>query len=329
MHDVRRLGSVGLLACAASFVAMDARSQTSPGLILTPWQGDAKAEIRAEAFFTPTEANITGADVDLSIFDAVGRVRLDPEASYNPSIGFELNHFEIGSSDPALPDELTDLSIGFGGSFGNIDLGETLGEWQVGYTVGVGYAGDTPFNDGDAWYGKADLFAVKPIDRDTRWLVGINYDGNRVFLPDVPLPAITYFSRLNDTTTYALGLPFSRLTWKPDAFWTVDIRSVVFFNFNGTVSYQASEDLRLFASYVRRNDAFTLQGSIENRRLIFAQQRVEIGLTYDLTPELALTLAGGYAFDQELDFGYDVRDPAGLRDLDDSGYIRGGVVLRY
>lgn len=297
--------------------------------MLVPWAGDDQAQVRGDAFFTPTEANITGADVDLSIFTSTGRFRLDPDASYNPTIGYEFVQYEIGSSDAALPDDLTDVSFAFGGSLGEVEFGETLGDWQVGYTVGIGYAGSTPFQDGDAYYGKADVFAVKVIDRDTRWLLGLNYDGNRSFMPDVPLPAISYFSRFNETTTYAIGLPFSRLTWTPDEFWTIDIRSSVFFSFNGSVSYQASQDLRLFASFVRRSDAFTIQGGFPNRRLLFTQDRLELGLTYDIRENLALTLAGGYALNQEFEVGFDSRDPTGLRDLDDSGYIRGGIELRF
>lgn len=299
-------------------------------MMLVPWAGDQQIEARGDAFFTPTETQGAGLDVDLSIFESTGRVRLKPDASYNPTIGYEFIQYQLGTSDAALPDDLVDVSLAFGGSFGDVDLSSTLGgEWQVGYTLGVGYAGTTPFNDGDAWYGKADIFAVRAIDRDTRWLIGLNYDGNRVFLPDVPLPAVTYFSRLNETTTYAIGLPFSRLTWTPDEFWTVDIRSALFFSFNGSVSYQATEDLKLFAAYVRRSDAFTLPGSLDNRRLLFSQERLELGLTYELCANASLTVAGGYAFGQEFDFGYDTRDPVGLRDLDDSGYIRGGITLKF
>lgn len=323
----RAMQSTGLVV--TTLLAQAVVAQSGPGMMLVPWMGDHQAEVAGDAFFTPTEANISGADVDLSIFESTGRFRLDPDASYNPTLGYEFVQYEIGSSDAALPDDLTDVSIAFGGSFDEVDLGESLGTWQMGYTLGLGYAGVTPFNDGDAWYGKADVFAVKVIDRDTRWLVGLNYDGNRVFLPDVPLPAVTYFGRLNETTTYAIGLPFSRVTWTPDEFWTVDIRSALFFSFNGSVSYQATDDLKLFAAYVRRSDAFTLQNAGDNRRLLFSQERLELGLSYDLCNNVALTVAGGYAFGQEFDIGYDSRDPTGLRDLDDSGYIRGGIELRF
>lgn len=326
---MKRLLSAIALAVSLG-VAHGGVAQTGPGLMLVPWLGEHQAEVTGDAFFTPTEANVTGADVDLSIFDSTGRFRLDPDASYNPTFGYSFTQYEISSADAAIPDSLTDVSVAFGGNFGVVDLGESLGgEWEMGYTLGLGYAGVTPFNDGDAYYATGDIFAVKAIDRDTRWIVGINYDGNRIFLPDVPLPAVTYFSRLNETITYGIGIPFSSLTWRPDAFWTLDINSVLFFNFNGTLSYQATEDLRFFASAIRRNDAFTLQNAGDNRRLLFSQDRVEIGLTYDLGNNLALTVAGGYAFNQDFDIGFDSRDPNSFRDLDDSGYIRGGIELRF
>lgn len=304
-------------------------AQSDASIMLVPWMGDQQAQVKADAFFTPTETDVAGTDVDLSIFSSSGRFLLEAGASYQPTVGYEFVQYEIGSSDAALPDDLTDVSIAFGGSFGKVDLGGSLGEWRVGYTLGVGYAGVTPLSDGDAYYGKADLFAVKAIDRDTRWLIGLNYDGNRLFMPDVPLPAVTYFSRLNDTTTYAIGLPFSRLTWTPDAFWTVDIRSAVFASLAGSVRYQATEDLKLFASYVRRNDAFTLPTGYPNRRLLFSQDRVELGLSYGLNENAQLTFAGGYALNQAFDVGFDSRDPGGLRDLDDSGYLRVGIELRF
>ena len=300
-------------------------------MMLKPWSNEwPRFELRTEAFYTGTEANVTGLDVDLSIFDAVGRINLKPGSSYSPTIGFELTHFEISSGDAALPDDMTDASVAFGGNFGDVDLGETVGVWQMGYALGVGYSGTNLFEDSDGWYGKADVWAIKPIDKDTRWLVGINYDGNRVFLPDVPLPAVSYFGRASETVTYAVGLPFSRLTYKPDDRWTIDLRSALFFSFNASIRYRATNKLELFAAYVRKNEAFHVSGgAVDHRRFIFTQQRAEVGLNYKLVDNIVLTLAGGLAFGQEFEVGYDTRDTTGLRDLDDSGYVRGGIELRF
>ncbi|MEM6506457.1 MAG: DUF6268 family outer membrane beta-barrel protein [Planctomycetota bacterium] len=314
-----------LLAASASALA-----QTGPSIMLLPWEEDTVAQFQSEYLFTPTEADVTGADVDLSIYDARGRVRLNPDSSYNPTLGFSYTQFDISTTDAALPDRLIDLQFVFGGSFGDLELGQTLGGgWQAGYTVGLGYAGTAPFNDGDAWYGTANLFAVKPIDRDTRWLIGISYEGNRTFLPDVPLPAVTYFGRLNDTVTYGIGLPFNDVTWTPTDRWTVEFRSLLFFDFTVKATYQMTDQLALFGEFARRNEAFVVSGSPDNRRLLFQQERLEAGLTYEFNRNLTFTVAGGIAFSQEFDFGYDTRDPRGVRDLDDSGFIRVGLDLQF
>ena len=334
--------SISGIALCSLIAATPLLAQTGPGLVLTPPKGDGLVEFSAEGFYTPTEANITGADVDLSIFDARGRVLIGPPPQAGPDasspipyvddIGFAFTQFNIDTTDAALPDRLIDMSVAIGGMFGETEIGADWldgGPWQVGYTLGIGYAGTAPFNDGDAYYATANLFAVKPVDRDTRWLVGINYDGNRVFLPDAPLSAISYISRLNEHTTYAIGFPFSSITWKPTDKWTFDVQSLLFFSFEGKINYAVTDQLDVFAAFSRRGDAFTLSGSPDHRRLIFSQDRVELGAGLDLGNGVALTVGGGYAFAQEFDFGYDTRDPTGVRDLDDSMFIRIGLDLRF
>lgn len=328
---MRRTHTIGLaLSVGCMLGVSQALAQTGPTLMITPWAEGTTAELNGGLFYTPTETSGANADLDLWIYEASGRFRLDPDSAYNPTIGFSYTYFKLDTADPALPGALVDMSVAFGGSFGGVDLGETFGgSWQMGYSVGLGYAGNAPFDDSAAFYAKADLFAIKPIDKDTRWLVGINYDGNRVFMPDVPLPVVTYFARLNDEITYGLGFPYSSITWTPTDRWTLSLESIVFFSFTGEVSYRLTDDLELFAAYVRRSDAFVLQGSADDRRVLFSQQRAEFGLNHDLGDNLFLVVAGGYAFGQEFEFGFDSRDPSSLRDLDDSGFVRAAIELRF
>lgn len=298
-------------------------AQTGPSIMLTPWQDGRTAEVSVGGFYSGTEANVTGANVDLTIFDAAGRFRLAPVSSYDPTVGINYSHFDVNTADAALPERLIDLSVAVGVRLDDFDLVKSFaGDWQWCATLGAGYAGTSPFNDSDAAYMTANVFGVLSIDRDTRWLVGLNYDGNRMIMPDVPLPAVTYFGRASESLTYGIGFPFSSLTYKPNDRWTASISSAVFFSFTGQVTYAATDELKLFAALVRRNDAFKPSDAIDNRRLLFSQDKAEVGMVYSLTDGVDLTVAGGYAFNQELDFGFDVRDPRGVRDLDDSGYLR-------
>lgn len=328
-----------LVLLLALLLPLHAVAQSGPSLLMVPFEQGRPVELSAHGFFTPTQANVTGADVDLSISDITGRVGLDRTGGFMrpgngeslslEAVGFDFTQLEMSTSDPLLPDQSADVSLGVGGALGTIDLGESAGEWKTAYTVGVGYASTSPYGDSDGLYGKANLLAVKAIDRDTRWLVGLNYDGNRVFMPDVPLPAVTYFGRLNENTTYGLGFPFSSINWERDRL-EIDVRSAVFFSFTGRVSYRASYELTFFAEYARRNEAFTDTGPVKNQRLFYNQQRAELGLEWDpVEGKMKFVLAGGYVFDQNLDTGFDSRDVVGLRNLDDAVFVRFGVEFAF
>lgn len=329
-HATPLFVAAALLALPASLAA----AQTGPSLMLAPMAPDQIGQVNGSVFFQDTDSKQTGADVDLAIIDVDGRIRLHPGASYDPTLGTSYTHFEIDTADPALPEHLVDASVAFGGRFADVDLGQTLnGQWQMGYTVGLGYAGTAPFADGDAWYAKGSIFAIQAYDRDSRLVVALEYDGNRVFLPDIPLPAVTYFDRWTDTVTYAVGFPFSNLTWTPDDRWTVRLTSFLFISSSARVTYQAADKLELFGAYESRSDAFQLANDNGSRRLIFEQQKLEAGVNYDLTNDLTndltLTAAAGYAFSQEFDRGYDTRETTSVRDLDDAAYVRVGVSLRF
>lgn len=314
-----------LLACPAAPLL----AQTGPSLMLLPWQEDQTAQVVGGVSYQDTETDGADFDLDLTRVESRGRFRLDPGSDYEPTLGYEYTYLDLNTSDPMLPSRLVDFSIAFGGQLGTTDFGLSYGDWRVGYTVGVGYAGDVPFHDGHAWYGLASVFAVQAIDRDTQWIVALQYDGNRTFLPDLPLPSVTYRARYNEQVTYALGFPFSSLTWKPDDRWTVMLRTALFISITARVEYEAADGWVFYGAFEREVDAFQLDGDNSRRRLIFSQQRLEAGLRVKLCENATLTAAVGYAFDQEFERGFDTRDTNTVRDLDDAVYVRFGVEVGF
>lgn len=334
--------AAALLACPFA----PALAQTGPELILLPWQEGQTAQVVGYASFMDTETDGADFDLDLTRLESRGRFNLDNPApgrgepagvgqaprqapGFATTLGYDYTYLDLSTNDPALPARLVDFSLAFGGQLGTTDFGCGGGDWQVGYTLGLGYAGDVPFHDGDAWYGLGSLFAVKPIDRDTQWIVALQYDGNRSFLPDVPLPSVTYRARYNDELTYALGFPFSSITWTPDDRWTVRVRTALFISIDARVEYRPAEGWVFFGAFEREVDAFQLDGDDSSRRLIFTQQRLEAGVQVALCENTTLTVAVGYAFDQEFERGYDTRDTDTVRDLDDAVYFRLGVVVGF
>ena len=322
-----------LRSCAAALVlavpAMHSRAQTGPELILLPWQQEQTTQVVGSASYQDTETDGANFDLDLTRLETRGRFRLHPGSDYEPTLGYNYTYLDLSTSDPMLPDRLVDFSIAFGGQLGETDFGLGFGDWRVGYTVGLGYAGDVPFHDGDAWYALGSVFAVQAIDRDTQWVVALQYDGNRSFLPDAPLPSVTYRARYNDELAYALGFPFSSLRWTPDERWTVLLRTALFISVTARVEYEADAGLVFFGAFEREVDAFQLDGDDSSRRLIFSQQRLEAGVRVRLCDNATLVAAVGYAFDQEFERGYDTRDTDTVRDLDDDVYVRVGVEVGF
>ncbi|MEM9416449.1 MAG: hypothetical protein AAGA29_13385 [Planctomycetota bacterium] len=319
---------LAVLLCTCGLTA-PAEAQTGPELMLLPWQEGQTAQVAGGVSYQDTETDRADFDLDLTRFVGSGRFRLHPGSDYDPTLGLDYTYLDLNTSDPMLPTRLVDFSIAFGGQLGTTDFGLDCGDWRVGYTVGIGYAGDVPFHDGDAWYGLGSLFAVKAIDRDTQWIVALQYDGNRSFLPDIPLPSVTYRARYNDELTYALGFPFSSITWKPDDRWTVMLRTALFISITARVEYTPSEGLVIYGTYEREVDAFQLDGDDSSRRLIFSQQRLEAGVQARLCENTTLTASVGYAFSQEFERGYDSRDTNTVRDLDDAVYVRVGVEVGF
>ena len=291
--------------------APQARAQTGSALLLKTWDEQKSAEVRHSSLIL-ADGDSTGGDVDLRIHDASGRVRLDPEDERKRSLGFDFTYIDLGPSGSRLVDQ----SLGFG--FG---LGRAEG-WEFALTAGLGYAGNNPFGDGTAFYGMGSLIASKELDERSNLQVILSYHGNRSIFPDVPLPAIAYSRRPSDTFQYTIGLPFSSMTWQPRERLTVDLRYAIPLTMDATVRYEVREDIELFAGFFNRFQGFWIDGESRERRTFFRQRRVEAGVRWAPSDLVSLAVAGGFAFDQELQTGFDARDLDTVSDLSDEPFVR-------
>lgn len=305
----------------------NAFAQTGPALLLQSWpDANTHAQVRSDSFFFAdgdTDGPAGADDFDLAIYDVSARVNPDPAADV-VRFGFDMTYMDIDSNDPAIPSRLVDQSIA--ASFGIA----RQNNWEIGAVVGVGFAGDNPYADGEAVYALADLIASYKIDDSSSVQFILSYNGNRGIFPDTPLPAIAYYHRLSDQFSYTFGLPYSSIHWVPLDRLTVDFSYAVPFTVNGTIDYEFVDHWHVFAAFINRFEAFHLDGDDDNRRLFFTQRRLEIGLRWELATlfeqmDAELILAGGYAFDQEFERGFDARDLRNVRDVSDEPYVRVGL----
>jgi hypothetical protein len=309
-------GIVATLLLPVFLGTSSALAQTGPDLLIKPWQDGQALDTSTDAVIessAPTRENPKD-DVGLSSYQAFGRWRLFPNQRATPILGYDVSYFNVATSDPALPRHLWDGSVGFAQPITEIN------KWFVVVTGAAGYAGDTPFSDPHAAYFTGNVIVGKEFNKDRAVVVALNYDGNRSFLPDVPIPAIAYADRYNEVLTYVIGLPINSITYEPLNGLQIDAGLEFFETFSGKIGWEFKKHYSIYGNYVDRLSAFHLSNLPADRRLFLQEHRFEAGFRWNPTQLIKFSLGGGWAFGQEFSTGFDVRGTNTLRHLRDGPF---------
>lgn len=322
MHKLS--GVILLLSICIATAASCALGQSSAALLVKPWEADQTAEGHFDGYlFSGGHTKETNDQFRLYSLESQGRMRLFPGNVASPRIGYDFLLLGTHTSHPGIPSELLDASVA-AGAFVN----ETNG-WVTGLTLGVGYAGDTPFARGSAWYPKADLVVAKKFSDTDALGIGIDYDANRTYGPDIPLPGFGYSHQFDPTLLLVVGVPVSSVTWKPIEHLRVHADYYLLTDINVDVGYEFIKHWTVFGGFESRRDAFHVAGLQHNRRLLFLQRRIEAGIRFQPIDPLTFTLAGGYAFDGEYYSGFDFRKTHRVTGFSDEPFVRAGVELAF
>lgn len=329
--NTNTLRTLALATTTLAFSSL-ASAQTGPDLLLSSFPEGQNAFFDGSALFLADGETDNDADAQLFVYNAQGRMKLDLDAvarGWNlnraqPRGGFEFTMLDLDTNDAALPDQMTDMSVGIGMGIGK---GE---KWVAGVSFALGYASANVFGDGNAWYGKADLAVGYTIDEKQSIGFILDYDGNRTFLPDVPLPGFVYKRRLNDQTLISLGFPFTDLEYTPDDAWTIKLRYVIPDGGEASIAYKATENVQIYASLQSQSEAFAWDDLANSSdRVLFFQTRAELGVRGVFNDSFSFHVAGGYAFRQQFEVGWDSRDTELLAELSDEPYARVGFELKF
>lgn len=304
-----------------------ARAQTGPRLLLEPFPKEQFISARANAFFFDRgHVQESDDDVRLSIYETEGRVRVQPGNLISPRVGWSFTYFDVDSKiRPApLPARLVDQSVGVAVPLAKWD------EWVLAGSFGVGYAGDSPLGDGNAWYGKGTLLALRQFSDTEALVFVIDYDRNRSYFPDVPLPGVSYTRRLGKELFFIVGLPVSSVTWTPSDQWELEATYTLVERFEASVSYKIGGGLRLFGDLRARTQGFFLdEVQPEYHRLLFEQRTAELGIQWEPRTDVSFTLSGGYAWGQEFSAGFDFRSSREVADLSDEPFLALRLDVRF
>lgn len=328
-----KLRAAALAVVSTLAAANFARAQTGPDLLLTSFDEGKMSKGYAEwVYVFDGETDNNDADTQLSIYSAQGMMKLDLDAlakgwdlnRAQPRGGFEFTMLHLDTDDASLPEQMTDTSVGIGMGIGKGD------KWVAGISAALGHASTNTFGDGNGWYGKADIAVGYTIDDKQSIGFILDYDGNRSFFPDVPLPGFVYKRTLNDQTKLSVGFPFTDLEYKPDDRWTIALRYVIPDSGEATVEYKAAESLRIYGKYSSVTEAFHWNElSNSNDRLLFFQSRVELGLRGTYNDTFSFLVAGGYAFAQQFEVGWDSTDSDKIAELSDEPFARVAFELNF
>jgi len=312
-------------ALALAGFGSSALAQSGASLMIKPWSEGVAGEVDTGLIIQGQSESRDAAAGDFSLqrYTATGRVRYDVADEHSPAVGFDVLHYNINSTRTGVPDELTDQSVAVG--FG---IGEYSG-WEIGATVGGGYAGNNPYADGNGYYATANLIASRRLSETETLQIVINHNGNRGIFPDVPLPGFAYHHKLSDTFTYTAGLPFSSLTWTPTDRARLKVHYTVPFTFDVVGEYTITKAWIAHAGFYNDFNAFHVDGADGRRRIFFQQRRVEAGLRWVPCDWMRAELAGGYSFDQEFNTGWDARDQNNPIKIGDAPYMRFGLDVKF
>ncbi len=309
-----------ILSAAVLSISSMAFAQTGPELLLKPFIKDAKFDgFTSASYFFDADTDFAGVEAQISRYSAAGRLRIMPDNKADPRLGFSASYLAVDTDDSGvLPESFTDAQIGIATGIAEFD------GWVAGMTVGLGWAGANEFGDSDAYFGAATIMFGKTLDENTSLGLALDYNGNRSFMPDVPLPGIVWTRSIPENNLeVSLGFPFAYGRWRPYEPLLLEV-NFTFPDFVGArVSYDLVDGVGIFGSLSKRTDAWQSEElSNENDRIFFEQTLAEVGARFSVHDKFVVLIAGGYAFRQEFSTGYDTRDTDKITEVDDGPYVR-------
>lgn len=138
-------------------------------------------------------------------------------------------------------------------------------------------------------------------------LIALNYDGNRTFFPDTPIPGFAYANRFNDYLTYVVGVPYSSITFEPVKGFQLEAGYTLIDTLEAKLAYQFTKHWAIFGQYTDQLSPFHIDNTNPDRRLFFHTHELEAGMRWNPTQLIRFSVSAGWAFGQEFSTGFDTR----------------------
>jgi hypothetical protein len=316
-------------------IATPLYAQDPTRLWLNPTLGQLEPSIGYDSEYAPKQ-NVGGQDSELGFTEYGLRLRFpvwqNEEQELSSAIDLRALDFDTGAYFPDtstlfdrddFPSEIYDLS------FGATYRRKLDNDWIAGFDLAVSSPSDKPFAGYDEMAISATGFLRVPHGDKNAWAFFLNYNSNREFLQNIPIPGVAYEFNLNRTFSSLLGVPLSSVHWEPTEFLTIDALYFIPRTIRTRVSYLLMKRVTLYTGYEWTNDQFLRRDREDNDdRLFHYEQRVKAGVRWEVTEKLYVDLNGGYAFDRFFFEGEDYGDRGDNRlDIGDGPFVAARLVI--
>lgn len=315
-----------LAVFATTAFALVAQAQTNSSITLNPWSDGQFGQTADKALYQE-QGHVKGEDdrgAQVFWWDSTGRFRFSTHDDNAFTLGYRYLMVNFDTNSRNVPDTLDDLSLAAG-----IHLGEING-WHSSLVAGAGYSGDNLFASEDGLYGIAHVLFEREINESDSLVLGVGYDGSSSLFPDLPYPEFAY-RHADPGLSFSIGYPYSSAHWNLAPKLAMDVNYTAPFSGDVTLEYQLGSGFSVFGNYSNFFNAFFQQEERREDRIFYEMRRAELGVRYfnenaykGMALDAAIVI--GYAFEQQLSEGWDVRDRDPVAELSDEPYI--GVVLR-
>lgn len=320
---MRPLALVFLLATFFSCSSI-ARAETGTDLLAADWADRQALNLDSSLSLQPwSHASDSGQRVRLATLHSDLRWRPWPTWDATPAAGYSLTSLRLRSLDPRLPRDLVDLSFGIAGPVLKV------GDWVVLAGAGVGFSGNPSLDDQRARYGLGTLLLARQFSKQSSLILGLDYDGHRTLLPDVPIPVVAYSGDCGTSLSYVIGFPANSLTWRIGTQFTAELDAQLPADIEAHLRYRVVPSATLEASYTSTEYAFHLNGEVANRRLFFEQRLVELSANWRPSSPVEITVGTGYAFGQRFSRGFDDRDSVAFETLGEGPQFRFAMSIHF
>ena len=296
--------------------ATTANAQVDPDLLNRPW--DERTSIfegQSQYLYMVDVDNDDADDVNIFYSFSNSRFKLETE-NQSPDLagGLRLRSLHLYTTDrPDIRGAYYDWAI-----VGGYKFGEFTDDWSLGIIAGIGTANDNHFKNSDSYYGLGTLQFSKQLNTTDKLHLGITFDGNSDLYPDIPLPYIAYEHNDDPDLYYRIGFPYTTILWQATDLISFGMTYSFPADLLAIAGYKLNNNWSLFGEFIHSIDAFHIDG-MGSTRMFYRNNRIDGGIAF-VNQYFDIGVGVGYAFDQDLVTGFDIRDTTPLADLSNAAY---------